>query len=287
VSLIHSLAQQGYAIFVISINYHLISLLGSRLRIHQFSQKNLDEQPESYFEHFKNLNISMDELGKNGPEDILKQIPRIMELLSKPLPMVEVDEYVKTAKHGFQVERYFNDYLTCISDFYESFLMLSNYLLLLFQILDNKDVKKDLHNLVNGKKLPVHQLYSTKKKTQDERKLLRDYLSDCNLPVEHKQRLVTMCDHMFAKEGIRELRNKRIHHYGENTLKLVNGEYIEATYSTGRTIQYSLSNIHQEKVNLQFIVFIGYMVINSALYSIMRQLFQKEQDGDQGNKKLP
>jgi len=177
----------------------------------------------------------MAKLGKKGTEDILKQILEIEAQLRQPLPMINVDHYEMTAKQGFQIERYYNDYLTCIADFYESFLILSFYLLLLFRILEEKDINSDLKDLVNGKKLPVHKLYLTKKKAEDEGKLLRDYLLKSNLAEEHKQRLLVMFDHIFAEEGIRELRNKRIHHFGENPLRLVNDEYIEVTYSTGKT----------------------------------------------------
>ena len=59
---------------------------------------------------------------------------------------------------------------------------------------------------------------------------------------------------------------------GEPDLRLVNLEYVEVTYSTGKKFRYSLADIHREKINLQFLVFMGYMVVNSALYSILADI---------------
>ncbi len=280
-SLIHSVGQKGHGILLFSINYHLVLLLGPRMRVHQFSQKNLDEQSETYFEHFKDLNTAMDRLSQTHPDDILQQIHEIEVLLKEPLPMITVSKTTMTAKQRFQIDRYFDNYLTTIADMYESFVSLSLYNLFLFQLLEGKDgtkVDRLLKDLVNGKKLSIHQFYTSKKKSQKEEKLLRDYLETCTLSIEHKQVLMTLFDHIFVEEGIRELRNKRIHHFGEtDSLILVDSEYVEATFSSGNKKRYSLSDIHQEKINLQFLVSLGFMILNSAMFSALEQIFEKEE----------
>ncbi|MFX0052474.1 MAG: hypothetical protein ACFFAJ_11920 [Candidatus Hodarchaeota archaeon] len=77
--------------------------------------------------------------------------------------------------------------MTSITDHYESFLLISLYLLILFKLLADEDVKGDLKSFQKGKKLSAYKIYLNPQKEAIEPKLLRTYISESSLLVTHKQ----------------------------------------------------------------------------------------------------
>lgn len=277
-SLIHSVGQKGHGYKILSFNSHLNRLLAPRVRDRQFSQKDLYEQPPEYFEYFNDLNRAVDELAKGEISEIFDRISDLEKQFNQSLPMIKMDNTISTAKHQFQIKHYFDDYLTSITDHYESFLLISLYMLILFKLLADEDVKGNLKSFQTAEKLSAHIVYSNPKKTNGS-KLLRCYISESSLLATHKQEILELFDYIFAEEGIRGLRNKKIHHYAEDQIKFVD-EFIEVTYSTGTVKQYTLFEIHQIKNNLQLVVILGFMVVTCAMYFIIVQILEKESQED-------
>ena len=275
-TIIHFLGQKGHAYNLLSFNFHLNNLLAPRGRARQFSQKDLDEQLPEYFEYFEDLNAAVHELAKGDVAEIFDRISDLEKQLNHPPPRIKVDNTPSPAKRQFQVKRYFDDYLTSITDHYESFLLISLYLLILFKLLAGEDVKGDLKSFQKGKKLSAYKIYLNPQKEAIEPKLLRTYISESSLLVTHKQTILELFDYIFAEEGIRGLRNKKIHHYAEDQIKLVEDKFVEVTYLTGTVKQHSFSELNQIKNNLQLVVMLGFMIVTSAIYSIIAQILEKE-----------
>jgi len=277
VTLIHSLGQQGYVYYVLALNYLLIEKLSPRFGVQRFSQKERNEQNEDYFEYFSNIDNAFKEFSKIDFSSYSKQISEVKKLWEETPPISNIQEETDTAKRHYQILSYYTDYLTCISDFYESFLLLCLFLLILSKLLLGEDVSKYQRDLYNAKKLKYYQLYADRTpKREKKEKLLIDYLVEFHLPEKQRKSLLDFFESIFGDEGIRELRNKRIHHYGEKNMQFVGEKYLEVRYNTGKTRRYSLNEIHGIKINMQLIVYLGFFLVISAFYDMFSQLLELE-----------
>ena len=129
------------------------------MRQHQFAKKDIDHQPDEYFEYFDQLNQLVNGLKDTNPSNISSLISDIESKMKEPIPSIKVDKLEPSAKNKVRITQYFNDYLTQISDFYESFILLAHYILILFKLLDGKEVDRDVQKVSKGEKVSVDRLY--------------------------------------------------------------------------------------------------------------------------------
>jgi len=280
-TLIDTVSKQGHALNILVLNYILIQKLSPRFGIHRFSIKEMDEQNEEYFEYFRKIDTVFKELSKIDVTSYSKKIFEIQNLFDEIPPISHIKEKNNIFKRQYKRRIYFNDYLTCILDFYESFLLLSLYILILLKLSSGKDVRKNLIDLKEGKKLKVDQIYTNRinNKTRKEN-LIYEYIVEYPLTNGQKKRLLKLFENIFGKEGIRELRNMKIHHYGEENMQIVSEQYLEVRYETGTERRYSLREIHAKMTHIQLLVYLGFSIINSAFFSILYQLLELEKTSE-------
>lgn len=276
ISLIDSLGKQGYVYYILALDYISIEKLSPRLGTHRFSAKQMSEQTVEDFKYFHDLDNSFKELSKIDPSSFSDQIAKIQNLLDVTLPLPNIEKDTTIIKRQYQIRHYFTDYLTCIVDFYESFLLLCLYILILFKLRSKEDVTENLRDLNKSKKLSVYELYFTKTAQKGYKKLLSVYLAEFPFPEDNKQSLIALFENIFGDEGIRGLRNNKIHHFGEEKMRFVDNDYLEVKYTTETIHRYSLEDIYAKKLNIQLLVYLGFLILESSFFNMFHQLLEQE-----------
>lgn len=218
-TLTNGLVNKGHGEFVLGMNKILIEILSPRFAPYKISLKEVREQKEEYLTYYTNLDNAFKELSKDNTSEFSNHILKIEALLEETPPVVNRKEEIETQKDHYYKKQYFNDYLSTITHFYESFLVIGLYLLILLKLYSEEDIQKDLNDFKKNTKRSVRTLYrdNTSKK---HKKLLRNYLSLYPLPKNHKKNVLELFDDIFDDEGIRGLRIQKVHHNGEK-------EYLE------------------------------------------------------------
>jgi hypothetical protein len=277
--LVNTLYTSSYATFVLALNVILIKQLSPRMGTHRFSLVQLATESDEFFDYFNNTDRVIQNFDpKSDISSLSEHISQLQDLFNEAPPLTSAMKPLPSrSKQKILYKESFADYLECIADSYESFLLLALYFLILFKVLDEQEVGKEMQALRESTKLPVNQLYHNPTKTTE--KLLREYLQEFPLEDDLRQSLLEWFDKIFGEEGIRELRNTKIHHYREKQMQFVE-QVLEVQFSSGRTQQYSLMEIYEIKLNFQLSVFLGSYVVLSLFYHLLYELLQKEKTSE-------
>lgn len=273
--LINALSTNGYAIFVLALNVVLIEQLSPRIGTHRFSLVQLTTETDDFFDYFNKIDRLQENFRPNfDSSSFSEHVAQLQDLLNEaPPPTSAMKPPPSSSKQKILYKESFADYLECIADSYESFLLLALYFLILFKVLAEQKAGKEIKALRNSEKLSVSKLYHHPTKTNE--KLLREYLQEFQLQEELRQSLLDWFDNVFGEEGIRHLRNTKIHHYREEKMQFVE-QVLEVQFPTGKTQQYSLMEIYEIKLNFQLSVLLGFYFVNSAFYHLYYELLQKK-----------
>lgn len=272
-SLIHTMGMNGYLSYLTALDVVLLRNLGPRIGIHRFSQFQLDTQPDEYFNYFKKIDNEQDKvhLIKNI-SDLRQHTINLQELLEEdPQGMTQTRSITV---NEYQLEKYFLEYLDAIAHHYESFNLLSLYCLILIKTLKDYPTHDERRKLNEGQKDSVKNLYFGDQG-------LKILLDDLKFEEHLKHEIKEWFESIYGQESIRELRNLKSHHYGEERMKFKQGK-LHVTYPNGTSRIFTLDQIKAIKINLQLSVLVGgYMVMhafNEMLYQGFMKEFEKEDE---------
>lgn len=165
---------------------------------------------------------------------------------------------------------YLVDLLSKIGQAYETFLLFSLFLLIIFRKLDNKKCKKEIKQFRIGTKLKYYQIYENKKKKCQDLPLLKDYLKKAI----DNQKFIEIFDWVFGKKGVREIRNLGIHHLNEPGKCDIQDQYIFFYFNKKNPSKYTYNELANVFRQLQFLIFLvefpNYSMFFHLLYEALR-----------------
>ena len=239
--------------------------LAGRISTHRFTQFQFDVSSDDEFEYFKRIDNEKEKLIKNI-SDLREHTKNLQELLDEDPPGMGQTRSVTV--NDYQLEKYFLEYLDAIAQQYESFDFLSLYCLILIKLLKEHPIQDDLKKFKESHKEKVKNLYFGKNG-------LEKYLTELNFKEPFNSQIKDFYKSIFGDESIRELRNLKIHHYGEERIRYEKGK-LHVTYPNGTSIIYSLEEIKAFKINLQLTVFLGYYMVMHSFHEMFYQRLLKE-----------
>lgn len=274
VSLINAMGMNGYLSYLTALDVVLIRNLGPRIGIHRFTQFQLDTQPDEYFDYFKKIDNEQDKVHLiKDISDIRQHTINLQELLDEDPPGMNQTRSITV--NEYQLEKYFLEYLDAIAHHYESFNLQSLYCLILIKTLKDYPTQYERIKLNDGQKDSVKNLYFGEHS-------LKNLLDDLNFEEPLKQEIKEWLESIYGEESIRELRNLKSHHYGEERMKYKKGK-IHVTYPNGTRKIFSIDDIKAIKVNLQLSVYLGFYMVMHAFNEMLYQELIKEFEIEEEN----
>jgi len=244
----NALCGEGYSTVYLGLSLELIEKLSPRTRSYQFTQKQFVEENGEFFDYFSDLDKKLSQFRNLvDPKSFSDYFSDINKLLDESPPQSVQKGTTYESTKQYLTKGYIANYLDIIADTYESFLLICLYWLILFKILEKEDIKKNLRDLCNSKKLPIAQLYYD---DSSELLKLQDYLKNYSMDEEVKKRLLQSFENILGADSIRQLRNLKVHHFGEESMK-GDGEVLKVIYPTGKQESYSVDDLNRLKNNFK------------------------------------
>jgi hypothetical protein len=225
-----------------------IYFIADKLKIHQFTHRYLDIL--DFAKEIKG-DITLDSVLKrdvanisSNPEDWEEYLNDRLEMFSESFLPKEWntfdDDFIKSRNISARKNLYLQDYCFKLGQTYETFLIMATFTLILCRYILKEPTDKLIEILESKKKLSSNRLYSKPKGNQDINPLLKVCFSKI---FRSKSQISIFFEEVFKPNGIRDIRNRIIHHYSEKEKCEITEDGLKITFDDGIVKYFSINDL--------------------------------------------
>ncbi len=269
-SVTNALVRKGYVELLLELDNVLMEKLSPRIGLDRFTQFDLNMNNENYFTEFtRDDEENKKRTSLNSIPD-LKQHTENMHKLFDVDPLELEEKLPSKTNDNKQLEKYLIENVDALGQYYESFVLVTLYCVILVKSYLDISTEEDRKKLKDFKTDVIDNLYNNAKE-------IKELVAKVNLDENYKKELIAWYEAIYGTESIRELKNVKIHSNSENRIKFQDG-LLQITYQNGTKKSYTLREIKDLKSNLQLSIFICFYLVANSFYYMLHELLTHEND---------